>query len=131
MADSSMSAGELRRRYHKGGSAKDSDMSASQIRARHGVKNREFAGAVSAGHIRRGDRDEAQKLEVEEARKRDTAEARKKQKQREEGGAESLLTLAQRQRHAEIKAAQNKHRALKEEDEAKEQAKRHKENVQW
>ena len=49
MADSSMSAGELRRRYHKGGSAKDSDMSASQIRARHGVKNREFAGAVSAG----------------------------------------------------------------------------------
>ena len=38
--DDSYSASELRQRNLKGGSLKDSDMSASQIRARHGVQGR-------------------------------------------------------------------------------------------
>jgi hypothetical protein len=37
MADSDLSASELRQRYHKGGSVPDSELSASQLRARHGV----------------------------------------------------------------------------------------------
>ena len=37
MGDSSMSASELRNRYHQGGSAGDADLSASQLRARYGI----------------------------------------------------------------------------------------------
>ena len=37
MGDSDLSASELRRRYHKGGSLADSELSAKQIRARHAV----------------------------------------------------------------------------------------------
>mgnify|MGYP003385761470 CR=1 FL=1 len=36
--DSSMSASELRQRYNRGGTAKDDELSASQLRARHGVQ---------------------------------------------------------------------------------------------
>jgi hypothetical protein len=35
--DSSLSASELRQRYHQGGSAGDADLSASQLRARYGM----------------------------------------------------------------------------------------------
>lgn len=45
-----MSASELRRRYHKGGTAKDSELSASQIRSRHNIENTKFSGGpVGAG----------------------------------------------------------------------------------
>ena len=37
MADSGMSASELRQRYHRGGSANDDELSAAQLRARHGI----------------------------------------------------------------------------------------------
>ncbi|KAF4735980.1 hypothetical protein FOZ62_027741 [Perkinsus olseni] len=40
--DDSMSAGELRRRYGPGGSAPDSDLTASQLRARHNIHNNSF-----------------------------------------------------------------------------------------
>ena len=36
--DSSLSASDLRRRYHKGGSAADSELSASQLRSRYNVQ---------------------------------------------------------------------------------------------
>lgn len=35
--DDQHSASELRRRYHAGGSVKDSDLPASQLRARYGI----------------------------------------------------------------------------------------------
>jgi hypothetical protein len=37
MADSDLSASELRQRYHKGGTAGDDELTASQLRARHGI----------------------------------------------------------------------------------------------
>ena len=37
MADSDLSASELRQRYHRGGSLNDSDLSAAQLRARHAI----------------------------------------------------------------------------------------------
>ncbi|KAA0147296.1 hypothetical protein FNF27_07031 [Cafeteria roenbergensis] len=37
MDDSQLSAGELRRRYHAGGSVPDSELTASQLRSRHGI----------------------------------------------------------------------------------------------
>ena len=37
MADSGLSASELRQRYHRGGSATDDELSSSQLRARHGI----------------------------------------------------------------------------------------------
>ena len=37
MADSGLSASELRRRYHRGGDAQDDELSAAQLRARHGI----------------------------------------------------------------------------------------------
>ena len=37
MADSDLSASELRKRYHKGGTAGDDELTASQLRARHGI----------------------------------------------------------------------------------------------
>ncbi|EEQ97602.1 hypothetical protein Pmar_PMAR021877 [Perkinsus marinus ATCC 50983] len=40
--DDSMTAGELRRRYGPGGSAPDSDLTASQLRARHNIHNNSF-----------------------------------------------------------------------------------------
>ena len=39
MADDGYSASELRQRYGKGGSAKDSDLSAAQLRARYSIPN--------------------------------------------------------------------------------------------
>lgn len=39
MADSDLSASELRKRYHNGGSAKDDELTAAQLRARHGVSS--------------------------------------------------------------------------------------------
>mmetsp|Transcript_25592 Transcript_25592/g.64454 ORF Transcript_25592/g.64454 Transcript_25592/m.64454 type:complete len:80 (-) Transcript_25592:143-382(-) len=38
MGDDSSSASELRNRFHQGGSMKDDQLSASQLRARHGVQ---------------------------------------------------------------------------------------------
>jgi hypothetical protein len=35
--DSSMSASQLRNRYNRGGTAKDDELTASQLRARHGI----------------------------------------------------------------------------------------------
>ena len=46
MGDSSMSASELRNRYHQGGSAGDADLSASQLRARYGIASNR-AGAYN------------------------------------------------------------------------------------
>lgn len=40
--DDSLSAGELRHRYHAGGSVPDSELTASQLRARHGVQGNNF-----------------------------------------------------------------------------------------
>ena len=40
--DDQASAGELRRRYGPGGSVSDSNMSASQLRARYDVNSRSF-----------------------------------------------------------------------------------------
>jgi hypothetical protein len=40
MGDDGYSASELRRRYNKGGTLQDSDLSAAQLRARHNVKGR-------------------------------------------------------------------------------------------
>ena len=39
MADSNMSASELRQRYHRGGNAQDDELSAAQLRARHGISS--------------------------------------------------------------------------------------------
>ena len=44
MGDSSMSASELRNRYHQGGSAGDADLSASQLRARYGIASNRAGG---------------------------------------------------------------------------------------
>lgn len=38
MADDGLSASELRQRYHRGGSAADSELSAAQVRARYGIQ---------------------------------------------------------------------------------------------
>jgi len=37
MGDSDLSASELRNRYHNGGTAKDDELTAAQLRARHGL----------------------------------------------------------------------------------------------
>lgn len=39
MGDSSLSASELRQRYQRGGDYKDDELTASQLRARHGIKS--------------------------------------------------------------------------------------------
>ena len=43
--DSDLSASELKRRYHRGGSAKDDELSAAQLRARHAIpsNSRDFS----------------------------------------------------------------------------------------
>ncbi len=51
MGDDRYSASELRQRYGPGGSLKDSDLSASQIRARHGVHNNTFSQSSSFGLV--------------------------------------------------------------------------------
>ena len=45
MGDDRYSASELRQRYGPGGSLKDSELSASQIRARHGIHANTFSGS--------------------------------------------------------------------------------------
>jgi hypothetical protein len=35
--DSELSASELQRRYHKGGTVQDDELTAAQLRARHGI----------------------------------------------------------------------------------------------
>ena len=49
MADSSLSASELKRRYHRGGSIPDDQLTSAQVRARHGIpSNRDdFASSKS------------------------------------------------------------------------------------
>lgn len=37
MSDSGLSASELRRKYHAGGTASDADLSAAQLRSRYGI----------------------------------------------------------------------------------------------
>lgn len=37
MGDSDLSASELRRRYHRGGTLKDDELTSAQLRARHGI----------------------------------------------------------------------------------------------
>ena len=51
MADSSLSASELKRRYHRGGSIPDDQLTSAQVRARHGIpSNRDdFASSKSGG----------------------------------------------------------------------------------
>ena len=61
MGDSSMSASELRNRYHQGGSAGDADLSASQLRARYGIASNR------SGMCRRPSR---RSLSIEFSRKR-------------------------------------------------------------
>lgn len=41
-ADDSLSASELRSRYHAGGTAKDSELSSSQLRSRYAVETNTF-----------------------------------------------------------------------------------------
>lgn len=42
MGDSELSATELRQRYNRGGTVKDDELSAAQLRARHGIpKNKD------------------------------------------------------------------------------------------
>jgi hypothetical protein len=48
MADSDLSASELRQRYHKGGTAGDDELTASQLRARHGVASNTKGLSVDA-----------------------------------------------------------------------------------
>jgi len=49
--DSDLSASELRARYAQGGSLKDSELSAAQLRARHGIaaNRKDFSTAETAG----------------------------------------------------------------------------------
>jgi len=51
MADSSLSASELKRRYHRGGSIPDDQLTSAQVRARHGIpSNRDdFASSKGGG----------------------------------------------------------------------------------
>eukprot|EP00403_Amphidinium_massartii_P002899 CAMPEP_0178370448 /NCGR_PEP_ID=MMETSP0689_2-20121128/308_1 /TAXON_ID=160604 /ORGANISM="Amphidinium massartii, Strain CS-259" /LENGTH=77 /DNA_ID=CAMNT_0019990271 /DNA_START=123 /DNA_END=356 /DNA_ORIENTATION=- len=44
MSDDSLPASELKRRFHAGGSAKDDQLSASQLRARHGIQTNQGGG---------------------------------------------------------------------------------------
>jgi hypothetical protein len=37
MADSDLSASELRKRYHRGGTVKDDELTSAQLRARHAI----------------------------------------------------------------------------------------------
>jgi hypothetical protein len=46
MDDSSCSASELRQRYHKGGSAADDELTAAQLRARHGISSNQTGKPV-------------------------------------------------------------------------------------
>lgn len=39
MGDDGLTATELRQRYHQGGSVPDSDLTASQLRGRYGIRN--------------------------------------------------------------------------------------------
>ena len=49
--DSGLSASELRQRYHRGGSAKDDELSAKQLRARHAIPSNsaDFSTAQQGG----------------------------------------------------------------------------------
>ena len=51
MGDSSLSASELRQRYHRGGSAKDDELTAKQLRARHAIPSNsaEFSTSTAEG----------------------------------------------------------------------------------
>lgn len=53
MGDDGYSASELRRRYNKGGTLQDNDLSAAQLRARHNVKGRgnAFSSSPSLFHV--------------------------------------------------------------------------------
>lgn len=44
-----MSASELRKRYSRGGDAKDDELSASQLRARHAIQSNSKEFSTSAG----------------------------------------------------------------------------------
>ena len=44
MGDSNYSASELRQRYHRGGTASDSELSAGQLRARYGMPSNKEIG---------------------------------------------------------------------------------------
>lgn len=50
MSDSSMSASELRRRYHRGGTADDSSLSASALRARYDIPSNTFGDAPAGSN---------------------------------------------------------------------------------
>jgi len=45
MADNDLSASELRRRYHRGGAANDDELTAAQLRARHGIQSNKSGNA--------------------------------------------------------------------------------------
>jgi len=47
MADSELTASELRQRYHRGGTVPDDQLNAQQLRARHGIthNSRDFSTA--------------------------------------------------------------------------------------
>ncbi|KAJ8614552.1 hypothetical protein CTAYLR_000870 [Chrysophaeum taylorii] len=53
MADDSMSASQLRARYHAGGTASDADLSAKQLRARYGIESNrpDFSTGANASAI--------------------------------------------------------------------------------
>ncbi|KAG5187963.1 hypothetical protein JKP88DRAFT_347924 [Tribonema minus] len=47
--DDGFSASELRQRYSRGGTAKDSELSAAQLRARYGIANKPDVGMDKKG----------------------------------------------------------------------------------
>lgn len=52
MDDSACSASELRQRYHKGGSAADDELTAAQLRARHGISSNKAGECIEAYYIK-------------------------------------------------------------------------------
>ena len=48
MGDSDLSASELRQRYHRGGSLRDDELSAQQLRARHGVPTNKTGKSIQS-----------------------------------------------------------------------------------
>jgi hypothetical protein len=53
MRDSDLSAGELRKRYHKGGSVPDDELTSKQLRARHGIPSNSanFGNPTNSGGL--------------------------------------------------------------------------------
>ena len=51
MKDSEMTSSELKQRYHRGGSAKDDELTAKQLRARHAIPSNRPDFATSQSDV--------------------------------------------------------------------------------